>query len=192
MKSVKASLPGKTPVQDSRRDQLREDEDEEDDTPVQQVKRTRGGWLNYFSVDAMGLADYVDENTPGLPFSTLTNLFSGLGTDKKTTRTETNQDGEIADNEDERAEAERMYLTYSWWLLHQGWEGVADRVDRAVGQVFSRYGSQISFTIASCELLIIRLPIKRELSSEDWQNLFKEARAIIETENGEGGPKLYE
>lgn len=35
----------------------------------------------------------------------------------------------------ERAEAERLYLTYSWWILHEGWRVIAGRVDRAVERV---------------------------------------------------------
>lgn len=35
----------------------------------------------------------------------------------------------------ERAEAERMYLTYSWWILHEGWRVVAGRVEAGVERV---------------------------------------------------------
>lgn len=34
-----------------------------------------------------------------------------------------------------RADAERMYLTYSWWVLHEGWRVVADRVEAGVERV---------------------------------------------------------
>jgi hypothetical protein len=37
---------------------------------------------------------------------------------------------------DEVDDAEREFLSYSWWLLHQGWRGVGERVNRAVEEVF--------------------------------------------------------
>jgi len=44
----------------------------------------------------------------------------------------------VVDEELARAEAERMYLTYSWWILNEGWKGLGDRVEDAVHQVFGR------------------------------------------------------
>jgi peroxin-3 len=41
--------------------------------------------------------------------------------------------------EQEQAEAERMYLTYSWWILHEGWKGVKEKVDEEVDRVFGSY-----------------------------------------------------
>lgn len=35
----------------------------------------------------------------------------------------------------EKAAAERMYLTYSWWILHEGWRVVASRVEAGVENV---------------------------------------------------------
>lgn len=32
-------------------------------------------------------------------------------------------------------EDERRYLTFSWWLLNEGWKGVAERVKSAVEEV---------------------------------------------------------
>lgn len=43
--------------------------------------------------------------------------------------------------EAERADDERVYLMYSWWILHEGWRGVAKRVGDAVEEVF---GSLVS------------------------------------------------
>lgn len=31
---------------------------------------------------------------------------------------------------------DNQYLTFSWWLLHKGWRGIAEKVDVAVKQVF--------------------------------------------------------
>ena len=36
-------------------------------------------------------------------------------------------------------ETERMYLTFSWWLLHEGWKEVAARVKVAVEEVVGPY-----------------------------------------------------
>ena len=36
----------------------------------------------------------------------------------------------------EQAEDERVFLSYSWWLLHEGWRGVSTRVEEAVEEVF--------------------------------------------------------
>ena len=44
-----------------------------------------------------------------------------------------------AEVEAQRAEAERVFLTYSWWVLHEGWKGVAGRVESAVERVFGGY-----------------------------------------------------
>jgi peroxin-3 len=35
-------------------------------------------------------------------------------------------------------ETEMKYLTFSWWLLHKSWKQVAERVQAAVNQVFSK------------------------------------------------------
>ena len=33
-------------------------------------------------------------------------------------------------------EANRRYLTFSWWLLHRGWRQITDEVEAAVKVVF--------------------------------------------------------
>lgn len=33
-------------------------------------------------------------------------------------------------------ETNRRYLTFSWWLLHRGWENLMDKVKEAVTEVF--------------------------------------------------------
>lgn len=37
--------------------------------------------------------------------------------------------------EEERKDLERKYLTFSWWLLHEGWKVVWKRVEGAVDEV---------------------------------------------------------
>ena len=33
---------------------------------------------------------------------------------------------------------ERMFLSASWWILHRGWKGLAERVGEAVDEIVSR------------------------------------------------------
>lgn len=66
--------------------------------------------------------------------------------------------------EQERADAERLFLTYSWWLLNVGWKTLAARVENAVNNVFGSMG------------------LKRELSPETWLALVRELRAQVETD----------
>lgn len=40
-----------------------------------------------------------------------------------------------ADDEEERRDVERKYLTFSWWLLHEGWKLIEKRVEAAVEEV---------------------------------------------------------
>jgi peroxin-3 len=131
LKDVKNSLP--RPVSASSPQAGEEELD--DDQPPRTPQKPKTGWLDYFSVESMGLADYVDK-----PTTSAGTFISGLipkifGS----TPTSPQTDDELFDQEDEqaKAEAERLFLTYSWWLLHEGWRGIADRVDEAVERVFS-------------------------------------------------------
>lgn len=65
------------------------------------------------------------------------------------------------------ADAERLFLTYSWWLLNEGWRSVSERVEGAVDRVFGGLG------------------LKRELTAETWPALVKEVRAQVETDAAE-------
>ncbi|BEI87096.1 hypothetical protein CcaverHIS002_0704420 [Cutaneotrichosporon cavernicola] len=65
------------------------------------------------------------------------------------------------------ADAERLFLTYSWWLLNEGWRTVSERVEGAVDRVFGGLG------------------LKRELTAETWPALVKEVRAQVETDSAE-------
>ena len=40
--------------------------------------------------------------------------------------------------EEERMEDEKTYLTYSWWILQEGWRHLAKRVEVAVEEVFGQ------------------------------------------------------
>jgi len=106
---------------------------EQKEAPVLPV-RSKSGWLNYFSLESMGLAEYADNASPS-PLQYVTRFLPGLGSSPVPV------EGEIfdQDEEEDKAEAERLFLTYSWWLLHEGWQEVADRVDDAVERVFAKY-----------------------------------------------------
>jgi peroxin-3 len=137
LKDVKSSLPAPTssiPIS------LAAENQEEDDQPVQTPLKPKSGWFNYFSVEAMGLADYVDEETTTVTRSAGVSISGLLPTFLKSSPVPSSTDQELFDQEDEQAknDAERMFLSYSWWLLHEGWQGVADRVDEAVERVFAK------------------------------------------------------
>lgn len=136
MKDVKASLPGNTNKPQAATSEPADQDEDEDDIPVKQVQKTRGSWLSYFSVEAMGLADYVDERSSSSALSTIGSYLPGC---RQPTITSSEEQETVFDQDEEveRMEAERLFLTYSWWLLHEGWKEVADRVDEAVEKVFA-------------------------------------------------------
>lgn len=131
LKDVKSSLPApgnSNPVQPAA-----EDEDEPTQIPV----KPKSGWFNYFSVEAMGLEDYVESSTTTSAASFVSGFIPSF---LRSSPIPVLADNEVFDQEDEESKnsAERMFLSYSWWLLHEGWQGVADRVDEAVERVFAR------------------------------------------------------
>ncbi|SPO31440.1 related to Peroxisomal assembly protein PEX3 [Ustilago trichophora] len=59
-------------------------------------------------------------------------------------------------------DTERLYLTFSWWFLHQGWDQLSDRVSIAIEKAFSP------------------LSVKAQLSMADLRALLNDARYLIE------------
>lgn len=125
----------------------------------------RRGLLSYFSTDAMGLGDYVERGTSagaGLIPKSVREWFFGVDP------TESESLDVIAERqmqlEAQNAESERVFLTYSWWLLHEGWRTISARVEMAVERVFAPLG------------------LKREITAETWDALVKELRASVETD----------
>lgn len=59
-------------------------------------------------------------------------------------------------------DTERLYLTFSWWFLHQGWQRLSDRVSIAIEKAFSP------------------LSVKAQLSMADLRALLNDARYLIE------------
>jgi peroxin-3 len=128
LNDIKTSLPVQQPPTSA------DEDDDEEDLPVRQSPEPKCGWLNFFSVESMGLSEYA-ETTSSSPLQFISRLIPGFSESGSRPA-----EAELfdQDEEEDKAEAERLYLTYSWWLLHEGWQEVADRVDAAVEQVFAR------------------------------------------------------
>ncbi|ODN84237.1 hypothetical protein L202_00232 [Cryptococcus amylolentus CBS 6039] len=157
---------------------------------VDPPKKKKAGWLSSFSIENMGLSDFVESTTSYIPNPTsylpstisaylhsIPLLGSSLG-DKNQAELvgEMNlREMERLKKEEEEA-AERVFLTYSWWILNVGWKGVAERVSEGVQKVF---GS---------------LPLREELTVQDWEQLFKDVRAQVEmdTTSSDETPKLFD
>jgi peroxin-3 len=108
----------------------------------------KGGIFSYFSTSSMGLSDYIDSTIPSIipnpltlipaslrsyiPFSSA--LSSSIPGDEGISSTALRDRSAV--EELEKNEAERLYLCYSWWLLNEGWKGIAERVDDIVKDVF--------------------------------------------------------
>lgn len=110
------------------------------------TSKPRKGLFSYFSTDAMGLDDFEESATPGLldPRRYLPSMISQYlpfgAPGVVAVRNVPEDPNVLRDREEqmeaERAEDERVYLVYSWWILHEGWRGVARRVEEAVEEVF--------------------------------------------------------
>ncbi|TKY87009.1 hypothetical protein EX895_003686 [Sporisorium graminicola] len=61
-------------------------------------------------------------------------------------------------------DTERLYLTFSWWFLHHGWDRLSDRVSAAIDKAFSP------------------LSVKAQLSMADLKALLNDARYLVEHE----------
>ena len=132
LQDIKSSLPSTEPV-----------------TP--RNKPTRG-WLGYLSVDSMGLSEFAQSSTLlSFPLSLLPDGFlpTFLNPSTAPSSSPSMVSTVLADREAEletqRAEAERTFLTYSWWILNEGWRGIAARVEESVERVF---GGSVTPSIA--------------------------------------------
>jgi peroxin-3 len=86
-----------------------------------------------------------------------------MGEDESFTR----DDDEMAGGID--VQTERLYLTFSWWFLHEGWKELAEDVKEAVTDVF---GS---------------LALKTQLTHQDFLLLLNKVRRRVEYEVREDG-----
>lgn len=110
------------------------------------------GWFSSFSVESMGLTEFVENHTsflpnpidylPGTITSYLPSFLSSRQGDVRKNQAQRIGEVQVAEMARQRRieeeEAERLFLSYSWWLLNEGWKGVAERIDEAVGKVFGR------------------------------------------------------
>ncbi|WVQ71127.1 hypothetical protein IAR50_000652 [Cryptococcus sp. DSM 104548] len=157
--------------------------------------KKKSSWLSSFSVDNMGLSDFVESTTSYIPISNPTAYIPSaiyaylpsipsLSSLSSGDKNQTELVGEMNVREMERQrrqeeeDAERVFLTYSWWILNVGWKGVAERVGEAVQKVFGG------------------LPLKKELTIQDWEQLLKDVRAEVEMDTASassgGTPTLFD
>lgn len=149
--------------------------------------RKRRSLFNYFSIDSMGLSDYVERGAnagASLIPAPIKVWFGSQDTENGTSTSPEALALREQQLEEERAEAERLFLTYSWWLLHEGWRTISTRVETAVNHVFGG------------------IPLKREITPESWAELVREIRALVETDvpededtskpSGQSKPRLFD
>ena len=93
----------------------------------------------------MGLDDFVDSRAPSY-LNPARHLPSAISQYLPFSSGDAEEESQVAakaarrdETEFTNAEDERVYLTYSWWILHEGWKGVAKRVEDSVEEVFGGY-----------------------------------------------------
>ena len=104
----------------------------------------RAGLFGYFSTDAMGLTDFVEAHTPSIlnPKRYIPNAISQYLPFGRSSPAPNPREDPFALQAQKQHDAmqkdedERVYLMYSWWILHEGWRGIAKRVEDAVEEVF--------------------------------------------------------
>lgn len=79
------------------------------------------------------------------------------------------EDGEVMAQEEDEVkgidlQTERLYLTFSWWFLHQGWKELADEVQGAVEEVIGG------------------MALKSQLTHQDFLSLLNKIRRRVEHE----------
>ncbi|KAK6907522.1 hypothetical protein I204_04009 [Kwoniella mangroviensis CBS 8886] len=171
MKDIESSLEDPSPsaqqsVTSTAGIQVEEEEEEGSTTPGKPRPTKKKGWfsLSSYSIESMGLSEYVESSRSSI--SSYLPTFLGGSTVQSTIVRENEEILALRKQEEEelRGEAERLFLTYSWWFLNEGWKGVAERVEKSVEKIFGN------------------MPLKRELTIEDWEMKLKEVRAEIEME----------
>ncbi|ORX34166.1 Peroxin-3 [Kockovaella imperatae] len=171
-------------------DVKRQNRPEHEEEPKQiHSKETSGGWFSSLPIPSLGIRGFVQSKTPAIisnprsyipapieqwipsiPFmSSSSPPESTAEAAARCTILESRQ----AAIEAQRMEDERIYLSYSWWILHEGWRHLARRVDSAVEDVFGG------------------IALKKELTVGGWQQLIKELRARVETVTVDGAAALY-
>ncbi|WWC87991.1 uncharacterized protein L201_002893 [Kwoniella dendrophila CBS 6074] len=152
--------------------------------PSQTQTRKRAGWFSSFSTESMGLSEYKDSSSSSssiipnplsiLPTSITSYLPSFIAPSPNSTANHQPSAATIEsedllawkkqEEEELKAEAEKLFLTYSWWFLNKGWRLISERVEESVQKIFGN------------------MPLKKEFTIEDWELKLKEVRAEIEME----------
>ncbi|WVR05697.1 hypothetical protein IAU60_002721 [Kwoniella sp. DSM 27419] len=180
---IKSSLPVVPGEGSKDSDRSKADHSSETSQTTRPIKK---GWFSSFSVDSMGLSEFVESSTAILPnpiaylpttvASYLPNALTSAPAQAAAARSEaiTSQRASEelaamrqAEEDAHRAEAERLFLTYSWWLLHEGWKGVSSRVESSVIKISGG------------------MPLKKAFTTQDWEMRLKEVRAEVEMELSE-------
>ncbi|KAL9087179.1 MAG: hypothetical protein Q9159_003746 [Coniocarpon cinnabarinum] len=86
---------------------------------------------------------------------------------------ENRDDADAAQSYGDDFDTNRMYLTFSWWLLHRGWVSIKDEVERAVGEVFSSISPRDNVTYASFSSSIKEVRMRIEGSTEQERGVSK-------------------
>lgn len=55
---------------------------------------------------------------------------------------------------EQETQINRMYLTFSWWLLNKGWESLSHQVNNAVLKVFETINPRADLSLAELSELI--------------------------------------
>ncbi|KAK2798864.1 peroxin [Onygenales sp. PD_10] len=82
-------------------------------------------------------------------------------------------------------ETNRRYLTFSWWLLHRGWQQLMDKVKEAVEEVFGTINPREDFTPERLSELTLAVRKKVEGATEDDRRLTKWLPYLLPTRDQE-------
>ncbi|KAK2801694.1 hypothetical protein FQN50_007607 [Emmonsiellopsis sp. PD_5] len=82
-------------------------------------------------------------------------------------------------------ETNRRYLTFSWWLLHRGWQHLMEKVKEAVEEVFGTINPREDFTPERLSELTLAVRKKVEGATEDDRRLTKWLPYLLPTRDQE-------
>ncbi|CEH17776.1 Peroxisomal assembly protein PEX3 [Ceraceosorus bombacis] len=96
-------------------------------------------------------------------------------------------DDEEESANDERAkkgaeETERLFLTFSWWLLHRGWKDLAQTVETAVKDVFGPLGLKAPLTHGEFIELLREVRSKVEYAERSSEREMKDSISELKSE----------
>ena len=102
--------------------------------PVEPSKPAASGWLGYLS-GATGVTAVLQSRPVSIVTSYIPFFPSTPGEPQSIFDiTEEEEERRIQEDADDE-ETARVFLTYSWWLLHEGWRDISSRSEQAVNEV---------------------------------------------------------